>query len=303
MVRRSGVLEIWENAVRTATMVASVNVTDTATETCIGSRTDTTVPMSVGEGLALLRFTAAAPSPAQLRRIYEDEKALFIENAKAFLGGTSDRVQSLSHDDARNLLAVGTTDGLSVFSGLRRTAYHDASTLTALTSDDVNHVAAAGGMLLLGSAAEAGFIMPAVVGKEAVLAPGAAPPVADPPITVVAVDATPVDVAPRLHVGERELVMVESRFVGRVHGPVDGERLSYVRRATVYRDAGGVVTLQGGVQTIGTDTEVTATADLTLVLDTINNTVTERLSGVAGQRIVGRIHRTVTRIQEAVDAT
>lgn len=70
--------------------------------------------------LALLRISATAPSSEQIRSIYEDEKALFQENAVCTLYGASDAVTALAHDPDTGLLHVGTSAGRSVFKGLRR---------------------------------------------------------------------------------------------------------------------------------------------------------------------------------------
>ena len=52
--------------------------------------------------------------------MYNDEKHLFQENAKATLYGSSDAVTALAYDDAIELLHVGTSAGRSVFQGLNR---------------------------------------------------------------------------------------------------------------------------------------------------------------------------------------
>tara|TARA_B110000305_G_C18837757_1_gene358684 strand:+ start:65 stop:487 length:423 start_codon:yes stop_codon:yes gene_type:complete len=70
--------------------------------------------------LALYRISATAPSGEQIAKMYNDEKYLFQENAKATLYGTSDAVTALAYDDATELLHVGTSAGRSVFQGLRR---------------------------------------------------------------------------------------------------------------------------------------------------------------------------------------
>ena len=70
--------------------------------------------------MALFRFSATAPSPQQILKIYNDEKVLFQENAQATLYGSSDAVTALAYDDSTNLLHVGTSAGRSVFQGLRR---------------------------------------------------------------------------------------------------------------------------------------------------------------------------------------
>jgi hypothetical protein len=70
--------------------------------------------------LALVRVSHTASSAEQIKKMYEDEKVLFQENAKATLYGTSDTVTALAYDDSTDLLHVGTSAGRSVFQGLRR---------------------------------------------------------------------------------------------------------------------------------------------------------------------------------------
>ena len=73
-----------------------------------------------GGSIALLRISTTVPSPAQVAKIYNDEKFLFQENAKATLYGSSDAVTALAYDDDTELLHAGTSAGRSVFQGLRR---------------------------------------------------------------------------------------------------------------------------------------------------------------------------------------
>ena len=80
---------------------------------------DGTDPLSDGS-LALFRISATAPSPEQIKKIYEDEKVLFQDGAQATLYGSSDAVTALAYDDSTDLLHVGTSAGRSVFQGLRR---------------------------------------------------------------------------------------------------------------------------------------------------------------------------------------
>ena len=74
----------------------------------------------VASSLALLRISATAPSPDQIRKIYEDERKLFEPGSQCTLYGTSDSVTALAHDPKTNLLHVGTSNGRSVFDGLVR---------------------------------------------------------------------------------------------------------------------------------------------------------------------------------------
>ena len=84
----------------------------------VGNRHTLGSPMT--GSMALFRYSLSAPSPEQIKKMYEDEKCLFQENAKATLYGSSDAVTALAFDDTTNLLHVGTSAGRSDFQGLRR---------------------------------------------------------------------------------------------------------------------------------------------------------------------------------------
>jgi len=83
--------------------------------------------------LALFRVSASIPSPEQIKKMYEDEKHLFHENAKATLYGSSDAVTALAFDDDTNLLHVGTSAGRSEFQGLRRINNTTTAVTTAIS--------------------------------------------------------------------------------------------------------------------------------------------------------------------------
>ena len=94
----------------------------------IGNHHDNNHPLQ--GSLALLTYSLSAPSPEVVKRIYEQEKFLFYENAKCTLHGTSDTVTAIGHDDTANILHVGTSSGRSDFRGLNRIN----NTTTAVTS-------------------------------------------------------------------------------------------------------------------------------------------------------------------------
>jgi hypothetical protein len=81
------------------------------------------MPEVTTASIALTRLSYTFPSPEQIKKMYEDEKVLFQDNAKAVLYGTSDAVTALAYDDSTNLLHAGTSSGRSVFQGLRRVDY------------------------------------------------------------------------------------------------------------------------------------------------------------------------------------
>jgi hypothetical protein len=119
-VRRNGVGYMYLNGIlkNTTTMANTVN-TNNSSPLRLGARNTGTLYPTTGS-LALWRISATAPSPEQIKKIYEDEKVLFQENAQATLYGSSDAVTALAYDDSTNLLHVGTSAGRSVFQGLRR---------------------------------------------------------------------------------------------------------------------------------------------------------------------------------------
>jgi trimeric autotransporter adhesin len=117
-VRKSGVGYAYLNASLNESEADTNNYTSNADVLRVGLRTDGYGPY--GGSLALWRISATAPSPEQIAKIYKDEKVLFQENAQATLYGSSDAVTALAYDDTTELLHVGTSEGRSVFQGLRR---------------------------------------------------------------------------------------------------------------------------------------------------------------------------------------
>lgn len=298
--RRAGVLELWVNGALAGSAAATQNLTSVDSPLRIGAGDSGAFPFT-NSSLALLRISAYAPTPTQIARMYRDEAPLFDVGAKAFLGGTTSAVNDLAFSENSRILAVATTGGVSIYSGLRRVEYLSTGNLSpAMAANNTSRIALESGALMVGTTANAGVRRDAITGLDRMLTAPRAP---FSPRMLTArgftTDATPLSLAPRLFIGERETMIVQATIVGRVFGASDGQRLSYQRRATYYRDAAGNVTLQGSVQTIGTDTEVTGTADATLLIDTTAQTVTPQVTGVAATRIVWTARLEVTRISDA----
>jgi hypothetical protein len=138
LVRRNGVTELYMDGTLRDSYSTGYGDFITASST-----------MKIGTGftvtnhemaMALWRISATAPTAGQIRRIYDDEKALFQENAACTLYGASDAVTALAHDPDTGLLHVGTSAGRSVFQGLRRVANTTVPVTTAIS--------AAGGMVV-----------------------------------------------------------------------------------------------------------------------------------------------------------
>jgi len=121
-LRRDGVYEIYvDGKLQGSTNHGSNNTLTTDTHKfLIGNHFDFNSAYSVTGDMALVKYSLTAPSAEQIKKIYEDEKVLFQENAQATLYGSSDAVTALAYDDDTELLHVGTSAGRSVFQGLRR---------------------------------------------------------------------------------------------------------------------------------------------------------------------------------------
>jgi len=123
--QQNGKLSIYRDGVELALAVdtsptgtiQNINWTDAVTS--LGAPNFDTARAFNGS-MALWRFSATAPSPEQIAKIYNDEKHLFQTGAQATLYGDSDAVTALAYDDTTDLLHVGTSEGRSVFQGLRR---------------------------------------------------------------------------------------------------------------------------------------------------------------------------------------
>jgi hypothetical protein len=118
VVKRSGVITIYLNGNESESGASTDDITAVDTPLYVGVAYDG-LNNFLGK-ISLLRISATAPSAEQIKKIYEDEKVLFQENAQATLYGSSDAVTALAYDDDTELLHVGTSAGRSVFQGLRR---------------------------------------------------------------------------------------------------------------------------------------------------------------------------------------
>jgi hypothetical protein len=133
-MRKSGIPYFYINGVLVRTGTSwTQNITDTY--------------LTIGRGIeyneyggdakvSLLRYSLSVPSPEQIKKIYEDEKVLFQENAACTLYGSSDAVTALAYDDTINLLHVGTSSGRSDFQGLRRINNTTTAVTTAISASN-----------------------------------------------------------------------------------------------------------------------------------------------------------------------
>ena len=68
--------------------------------------------------------------------MFEDEKKLFVENAKCTLYGSSIPVTAIAYDDKTNIVHAGTASGRSEFRGLNRINNTTTAVTTAISASD-----------------------------------------------------------------------------------------------------------------------------------------------------------------------
>ena len=86
--------------------------------------------------MSLLRIGRGELTVDIVKQIYEDEKQLFVENAKCSLYGSSDLVTAQAYDSTRDVLHLGTSAGRSDFVGLRRINNTTTAVTTAISASD-----------------------------------------------------------------------------------------------------------------------------------------------------------------------
>ena len=140
-VRKSGEMQFWMNGVLVQTITGGN--ASASFDNGVDDQTVTVNRYANGfaydytfDGMALLRISGDAPSANQMKKMYDDEKCLFHENAKCTLHGTSDAVTSLAFDDTNDVLHVGTSAGRSEFQGLNRINNTTTAVTTAISASD-----------------------------------------------------------------------------------------------------------------------------------------------------------------------
>ena len=133
----SGFMQIYINGeLKTNTFKGVSNLTNASAFLFVGIRHDESSSPADQDEMALLRFSASAPSPEQIKKIYDNEKVLFQENVQATLYGSSDAVTALAYDEVTDELHVGTSSGRSDFQGLRRINNTTTAVTTAISASD-----------------------------------------------------------------------------------------------------------------------------------------------------------------------
>jgi hypothetical protein len=149
--RKNGVVYIYIDGKQHVSNAMTYDLDNSQAILHIGQTTGNGNPLANGS-LSLLRISATAPTPQQVKEIYEAEAPLFRAGAKCLLSQVSfNDVNDLAYDNSSDLLYVGTKSGdagdsVSTFRGLERVDTKDGQDL-GWDGASANLVAAAGGVV------------------------------------------------------------------------------------------------------------------------------------------------------------
>jgi hypothetical protein len=154
VLRRGSSVEIYVDGKLDGSGTNAANLTNTSAVLGIGIIPTSSVsnPLASTSSLSLVRISATAPTPQQVKDIYEAEAPLFRAGAKCLLSQISfNDVNDLAYDNSSDLLYVGTKSGdagdsVSTFRGLERVDTKDGQDL-GWDGASANLVAAAGGVV------------------------------------------------------------------------------------------------------------------------------------------------------------
>ena len=134
--RADGSMELYLDGILNSKTTTTLSVTNAESVLDVGS-VGSVANGAANTFLSLLKITGTAPpSPEQIKKIYDDEKCLYHENAKCTLYGTSDTVTALAYDDTKNILHAGTSSGRSEFQGLTRINNTTTAVTTAISASN-----------------------------------------------------------------------------------------------------------------------------------------------------------------------
>jgi len=131
--RRNGELFFYVDGVLENQGTRDWNVNNTG-DLIVGGYQGGGTSFAVSSEMALLRIGGSALTNDQVRKIYQDEKELFTPNAKAIIYGSSQGINATAYDEQNDLLHVGTGQGISTFSKLRRVDESDDAIGSALSA-------------------------------------------------------------------------------------------------------------------------------------------------------------------------
>jgi hypothetical protein len=303
--RKSGVAYIYIDGKQHVSNAMTYDLDNSQAILHIGQTTGNGNPLANGS-LSLLRISATAPTPQQVKEIYEAEKPLFRAGAKCLLA--ANQVNDLAYDSSTNLLHVASesTSSSKSFRGLEAVeSLTSDGSFGLAASKPLDYVAASGGVVagVGGDTSDAdtsgcGVNLPPLdVRGDINTADSKLPDDGKIRFSGVTTDATITTIG-QIPVAEGETYMVSAVLSGNQYQDHDGERIIKKTSRTFYRDIGGNI--------LGRSTETTLTDETTASLDAILSYNTSppahniliKVTGKAGTRMQWSAELTVQRISE-----
>ena len=266
--------------------------------------------------LSLVRISATAPTPQQVKDIYEAEAPLFRAGSKCLLQGNSNAVNALGYDTSTNLLHAGTTaatgeEGVTVFNGLEAVdtfngqdvvgVYNNPNNLSGWTANTIKKLSVAGGVSAYGrtDGSVGGVITdlpPFDVRGDTNIADSKSSNDGKIRFTGVTTDATPT-VLGHIPIGENESLNIKARFTGYTYNlPSSSKHIVGEIKQQLYRNLGSVVS-EASEQSKLIE-EGNALLDIDLGVVAASQTGTVKVTGYAGIRMVWSVDVEVQRISE-----
>ena len=304
-VRRSGVFNWYIDGKLDASVADTTSYTPSGgSALTIGKRypTYTSYP-ALNASFSLLRISATAPTPSQIKAIFDEEKPLFAANAKCLLQSASDTdVSSLAYDKSTDLLHVSqtaTTNGESIFRGLECVdTFSGQSHGWSYGSQGAG--SAAGGVVARNRPWATGGVLvdlPALdVRAELNQGDDKLPDDGKFHFSGVTVNATPVDIG-QIPIAENEQFQLVARVAGVVYGDLGhSNRIDAEIKQPFNRPIGDNVTDEGVMSSL--IEQSAAEFDVVLEKDTSAQTVGIKVTGSSALRMQWTASVEVQRISD-----
>jgi hypothetical protein len=248
-VRRSGKFYWYINGKLDSSATDANSYTPSGgSELQIGRRLDVALP-ATNASLSLVRLSATAPTPTQVKEIYEAEAPLFRAGAKCLLQASSDSVLDLSYDKTTDLLSVGhygTTAGRTDFKNLEAVNTFDGSA-HGWSVRTTNLLASNGGVIAQAKTAGTGGVLvdipPFDVRGDTNIADTKSSNDGKIRFTGVTTDATPTVIG-FVPISENERYTIRSKVSGQMYQDNDSYFIDAEEEKTFYRDIGSDVSFR-----------------------------------------------------------
>ena len=291
LVRTNGKLYTLENGKYGASGVDSTSsVTNGLAVLHIGQYTSGSSP-AANASISLFRISKTAPTPQQVKDMYEAEAPLFRAGAKCLLDYSS-TVGDLAYDKGTDLLYVttkvaGVAGSGNIFRGLESidTLNSNPTFGHSVANKILSNITAANGVVAVGSEAHAGVNLPAIdVRGDINTADTKLPDDGKLHFSGVTTDATVTTIG-QIPVAEGESYMVRAVISGNQYQDQDGERILVTTERTFYRDIGGNILARSDTMKLTDETTSSMDAILSYNTSPPAHNILIKVTGIASTPI------------------